>query len=164
MTANPLRAENLRHFRLAHGLSQIAMGERCSMPSNTVCMMEGGLLPISIKTIDRIAAAFEMSPAMILAELDSTAPREPIASSVPRHCKELAEIMAGDGTSQDRLVRFEATLEGRDLDIFRDRIIADDPVSLQALGDRWQVSRERIRQLESRLLQLLRDHKLLENP
>ena len=72
--------------------------------------------------------------------------------------------MAGDGTAQERLARFAATLEGRDLDIFRDRIIADDPVSLQALGDRWKVSRERIRQLESRLLQLLRDHKLLENP
>ena len=58
---------------------------------------------------------------------------------------------------QDKLRRFGATLAGRELEIFRDRIVADDPVTLQELGDRWNVSRERARQLEKRMVLRLRE-------
>lgn len=58
---------------------------------------------------------------------------------------------------QEKLRRFGATLAGRELEIFRDRIVADDPVTLQELGDRWQVSRERARQLEKRMVLRLRE-------
>lgn len=57
----------------------------------------------------------------------------------------------------DKLRRFGATLSGRELEIFRDRLVAEDPVTLQSLGDRWQVSRERARQLEKRLVLRLRE-------
>lgn len=56
-----------------------------------------------------------------------------------------------------KLRRFGATLSGRELEIFRDRIIADDPITLQELGDRWGVSRERARQLEKRMILRLRE-------
>ena len=52
----------------------------------------------------------------------------------------------------------------RCIEIFRDRIIADNPVTLKALGDRWSVCRERVRQLEERIVTRLRDHNLLETP
>ncbi len=58
---------------------------------------------------------------------------------------------------QDKLRRFGATLAGRELEIFRDRIVADEPVTLQDLGDRWNVSRERARQLEKRMVLRLRE-------
>lgn len=58
---------------------------------------------------------------------------------------------------QEKLKRFGATLTGRELEIFRDRIVADDPVTLQELGDRWSVSRERARQLEKRMVLRLRE-------
>ena len=58
----------------------------------------------------------------------------------------------------DKLMRFGADLEGRELEIFRDRVMNEDPVTLQELGDRWQVSRERARQIEKRLLLRLRDY------
>ncbi|MBK7824863.1 RNA polymerase factor sigma-32 [Nannocystis sp.] len=58
---------------------------------------------------------------------------------------------------QEKLRRFGATLAGRELEIFRDRIVADDPVTLQELGDRWKVSRERARQLEKRMVLRLRE-------
>lgn len=57
---------------------------------------------------------------------------------------------------QDKLRVFGATLEGRELEIFRDRLVADEPVTLQDLGDRWGVSRERARQLEKRMVLRLR--------
>lgn len=58
---------------------------------------------------------------------------------------------------QEKLRDFGATLSGRELEIFRDRIVADDPVTLQELGDRWEVSRERARQLEKRMVLRLRE-------
>ncbi len=59
----------------------------------------------------------------------------------------------------DKLMRFGADLEGRELEIFRDRVMnEEDPLTLQDLGDRWGVSRERARQIEKRLLTRLRDY------
>jgi RNA polymerase sigma-32 factor len=58
---------------------------------------------------------------------------------------------------QEKLRRFGATLAGRELEIFRDRIVADEPITLQELGDRWGVSRERARQLEKRMVLRLRE-------
>ncbi len=61
------------------------------------------------------------------------------------------------GLFADKLRKFGATLEGRDLEIFRERLLAEDnPITLQALGERWGVSRERARQVEKRLLTRLR--------
>lgn len=162
--ANPLRAENLRSFRLVRRLSQTEMVEKCRFTGQQVLSgMEGGTLPISIKTVDRIAAAFDMSAAAVLAELDSVAPREPIPVPPTRRDAELAALALG-GNAQEKLRRFGATLAGRELEIFRDRIIADNPVTLKALGDRWNVCRERVRQLEKMIVTRLRDHNLLENP
>jgi len=59
---------------------------------------------------------------------------------------------------QDKLMRFGAGLEGRELEIFRDRLVNDEPITLQDLGDRWGVSRERARQIEKRLVLRLREY------
>lgn len=57
----------------------------------------------------------------------------------------------------EKLRRFGAGLSGRELEIFRDRLVADEPITLQDLGDRWGVSRERARQLEKRMVLRLRE-------
>jgi len=57
---------------------------------------------------------------------------------------------------QEKLSIFGATLSGRELEIFSDRLMADEPVTLQELGTRWGVSRERARQLEKRMVLRLR--------
>jgi RNA polymerase sigma-32 factor len=56
----------------------------------------------------------------------------------------------------EKLRRFGGDLEGRELEIFRDRLMSNEPVTLQELGDRWEVSRERARQIEKRLMLRLR--------
>ena len=56
----------------------------------------------------------------------------------------------------DKLRRFGADLKGRELEIFSDRLMSDEPVTLQTLGTRWGVSRERARQLEKRMVLRLR--------
>jgi RNA polymerase sigma-32 factor len=42
--------------------------------------------------------------------------------------------------------------------IFDKRLVADEPLTLQKLGDEFGVSRERVRQLEARLAGKLRDY------
>jgi RNA polymerase sigma-32 factor len=61
---------------------------------------------------------------------------------------------------KDKLAEFRKTLAGKekDLAIFDLRLVADDPLTLQDLGDRFGISRERVRQLEQRLLARLRDY------
>jgi RNA polymerase sigma-32 factor len=59
---------------------------------------------------------------------------------------------------RDKLEAFARTLEGREQTIFRERWLTDEPLTLQELGDRYQVSRERARQLEKRMLDRLKKY------
>jgi RNA polymerase sigma-32 factor len=56
----------------------------------------------------------------------------------------------------EHLSAFRQTLKGRDLEIFEARLLADDPLTLQEIGDRYGFSRERARQIEARIVQKLR--------
>lgn len=56
----------------------------------------------------------------------------------------------------DHLAEFRKTLKGRDLEFFDARLIADQPPTLQDLGDRYGITRERARQIESRIISKLR--------
>ena len=64
------------------------------------------------------------------------------------------------GLLKEKLASFRKTLQGKDKDlaIFDERLVADEPLTLQELGDRFGISRERVRQLEQRLTGKLRDY------
>lgn len=53
------------------------------------------------------------------------------------------------------LTSFAETLEGRDVDIWHRRMVAEKPQTLQEIGDLFGVSRERARQLEARIMRRL---------
>jgi RNA polymerase sigma-32 factor len=55
-----------------------------------------------------------------------------------------------------KLVEFGARLEGRDRILFDERLLADEPRTLQEVGDRFGISRERTRQVERALLDKLK--------
>jgi RNA polymerase sigma-32 factor len=57
-----------------------------------------------------------------------------------------------------KLEAFSATLEGREQTIFRERWLTEEPLTLQEIGDRYQISRERARQLEKRMLDRLKKY------
>jgi RNA polymerase sigma-32 factor len=65
---------------------------------------------------------------------------------------ELQEIV------RQRLEEFRTTLSGKDIAIFDKRLVSDEPMTLQQLGDEFGVSRERVRQLEARLTGRLREY------
>jgi RNA polymerase sigma-32 factor len=57
-----------------------------------------------------------------------------------------------------KLKTFGATLRGRDSQIFRWRLLSDEPMKLSQLATKFGVSRERARQLEQRLKARIRDY------
>ncbi len=59
---------------------------------------------------------------------------------------------------RSKLADFRTTLKGKDVQIFDERLVAEDPLTLQELGDRFGISRERVRQLEARLTGRLREY------
>lgn len=62
------------------------------------------------------------------------------------------------GLLRQKLQAFEKTLHGREQTIFHERLHAENPLTLQEIGERYNISRERARQLEKRLTAKLRDY------
>ena len=85
----------------------------------------------------------------------STTRMELLPSGSQRIDDMLAEDEVGDLLKQ-QIRRYGATLEGKEKDIFEKRLLAEDPKTLQELGNSFGVSRERVRQIEKRLLQRMK--------
>jgi RNA polymerase sigma-32 factor len=69
--------------------------------------------------------------------------------------EDLAEQQVGDQFSA-KIQEFGATLQDKERVIFDERLISEDPKTLQELGDGFGVSRERVRQIEKRVLKKLK--------
>ncbi|MGH7778225.1 MAG: RNA polymerase factor sigma-32 [Candidatus Binataceae bacterium] len=59
--------------------------------------------------------------------------------------------------AHERVEEFEATLHDKELEIFRARLLAESPDTLQEIGARFGISRERVRQIETRLKKRLKE-------
>ncbi|MEA3279095.1 MAG: sigma factor-like helix-turn-helix DNA-binding protein, partial [Thermodesulfobacteriota bacterium] len=64
----------------------------------------------------------------------------------------------------DKIGEFRKKLTKRELEIFDQRIFSDSPVTLQELGDRYEISRERVRQVEKNILKKMREYFKRELP
>jgi len=59
---------------------------------------------------------------------------------------------------REKLVAFGQTLTGRDREIFELRTLSEEPLTLQEIGDRYGITRERARQLERRMMDRLKEY------
>jgi RNA polymerase sigma-32 factor len=62
----------------------------------------------------------------------------------------------------DRLERFGSGLEGKESFIFNERLMSDKPMTLQEIGEHFSITRERVRQIEARVLKRLKEYLLEE--
>lgn len=79
----------------------------------------------------------------------------PGAETTPELATENAEL---GSLLREHLNEFRSSLDGKDLIIFDERLVADEPRTLQDLGEQFGVSRERVRQLEARITGRLRTY------
>ena len=77
-----------------------------------------------------------------------------LPSDVPTIDEALSDRQEHDDLRAD-MNAFSATLEGRDVAIWKRRMVAESPQTLQEIGDYFGVSRERARQLEARIVKRL---------
>lgn len=59
---------------------------------------------------------------------------------------------------RSRLKTILPRLNEKELYILHNRLLTDEPVTLREIGERYNVTRERVRQLEARLLEKIRQH------
>jgi RNA polymerase sigma-32 factor len=57
-----------------------------------------------------------------------------------------------------KLAEFVKTLDERDEDILRNRILSETPLTLDDLGTKYSITKERTRQLEARIIKRLREY------
>lgn len=62
----------------------------------------------------------------------------------------------------EKMAEFAKTLKGKEQVIFSKRLLAEEPLTLQEIGDQYAISRERVRQLESRIKKKLKEYLLRE--
>lgn len=114
----------------------------------------------------------EMEQRLAGRDLSVDAPSEPggettmldfLASQTPD-----VEEAVGVAESRELIGRkvkeFGATLTGKDRVIFDARLMAEEPLTLQDIGDRYGISRERVRQIEERIKKKLKTYLLAECP
>jgi len=63
-----------------------------------------------------------------------------------------------------KLEEYRDKLSGKELDIFDNRIMAESPVTLQELGDKYNISRERVRQIQERIVKNIKKYLTEEIP
>jgi len=81
--------------------------------------------------------------------------RESYADLLPDPQRRLDEQISDSQTEnllKEKLREYRKGLSGKEADIFDNRIMADDPLTLRELGERYQISRERVRQIQERLV------------
>jgi RNA polymerase sigma-32 factor len=57
----------------------------------------------------------------------------------------------------DKIEQFAGGLKDKELVIFRERLLNEEPLTLREIGERYGISRERVRQIEERLKKKLKD-------
>jgi RNA polymerase sigma-32 factor len=107
----------------------------------------------------------EMNERLALPEKSLDAPavddyRSPLRDIIPAQSVPIDERLSDEEARarfHQKLAEFRETLEGKERDIFDHRLISEEPETLQQIGERYAITRERTRQLEARLIQKLRD-------
>jgi RNA polymerase sigma-32 factor len=135
-----LRKEKARLSALGIEPTPETIAKRLDVPTEDVVQM------------DRRLAAGDMSlDAPVNAAEGSTQARvDFLPARVEAVDSALADAELG-AMVREQLVAFGATLKGKEEQIFHQRMLTEEPRTLQELGDEFGVSRERVRQLEKRL-------------
>jgi len=88
---------------------------------------------------------------------DSETERMDFVSSETESIEDQMSKKEMDSILHDRIDAFKKQLTPRELEIFEFRIFSESPVTLQEIGERYGISRERVRQVEKNIIKRMRD-------
>lgn len=57
----------------------------------------------------------------------------------------------------EKIEEFRKKMSKREVEIFNQRIFSDEPITLQEIGDKYDISRERVRQIEKNIIKKMKD-------
>jgi RNA polymerase sigma-32 factor len=122
------------------------IGQRLNVPTEEVVQME------------RRLSAGDASLDTPLRGMDDGGPsRLELLTEGGQRVDELLADAEVNSMVREKIRQFGEQLSGKDARIFHSRMLAEDPLTLQELGQEFGVSRERVRQLEKRLQVKLKD-------
>jgi RNA polymerase sigma-32 factor len=136
-----LRKEKEKLEAMGFDASSKALAEALDVPEREVIEMEKRLGQGEM-SLDAPLARDEDGGRSHLDMLESSGETRP---DVMAEGEEFRSIL------RNKLAEFEKTLKGREQTIFRERLLNDQPKTLQEIGEAYGISRERARQLEKRL-------------
>lgn len=122
-----------------------AVAKQLGVPEKEVTDMEGRLAGREV-SLDAPAGGPD----------DSRAPRVELLPAPRADVDELLAREEEGAIYRAKIAEFGEKLGGKDRIIFYERLVAEEPRTLQDIGDQFGVSRERVRQLEKRLQDKLR--------
>jgi RNA polymerase sigma-32 factor len=111
--------------------------------------------------MDQRLAGRDLSVDAAIGDGDDTTLLDLLPSSSPT----AEETVAGVESRQlimQKVEEFGEKLTGKDRVIFEERLLAEEPRTLQEIGDRFGISRERVRQIEERLKKRLKQYLMAE--
>jgi len=88
---------------------------------------------------------------------DSDTERIDFLSTAAESAEEKVAKKEMDVLLHNKISEFKKKLTPRELEIFDLRIFSDSPVTLQEIGDRYSISRERVRQVEKNVVKKMRE-------
>jgi RNA polymerase sigma-32 factor len=124
-----------------------AIGKRLNVPTEDVVQMERRLSAGDASLDAPARGAEDGAPSRIELLVESGKRADDVLADA-----ELSDLM------HEKIGEFGKQLHGKEARIFEARMLADEPRTLQELGEEFGVSRERVRQLEKRVQQRLKEY------
>lgn len=88
---------------------------------------------------------------------DSDTERIDFVASDAESAEEQVAKKEMDALLNEKVIKFKRELTPRELEIFENRIFSDSPVTLQQIGERYGISRERVRQVEKNIIKKMKE-------
>jgi RNA polymerase sigma-32 factor len=151
--------------RLLHNLrdEQRRLEERGFEAGPRLLAERFGVSEEDVRDVQNALASHDVSLDAPAGDGDDRSRADVLAADAPDVEAEVARRELQERT-QAALVRFRADLGERERTILDERILADEPLTLQALGDRFGTTREAVRQAEARLMGRLKTFLRAELP
>ncbi len=122
------------------------LAEKLGVPQADVINMEQRLSSWDVSLDEPVKSDSDTQRGELL-DLKDTATQEDEVGD-----KELKKLI------RENLAGFEKTLNEREVEILKERIFTEDPLTLQEIGERYDISRERVRQLESNIIKKMKTY------